>query len=52
MVSGEDMDAHKQHRKGFGPNPVWKKISTDPQYKDNMSGIQNVFLKRTPASEI
>jgi hypothetical protein len=52
MVSGEDMDAHKQHWKGFGPNPVWKKISTDPQYKDNMSGIQNVFLKRTPASQI
>jgi hypothetical protein len=52
MVSGEDMDAHKQHWKGFGPNPVWKKISADPQYKDNMSGIQNVFLKRTPASQI
>lgn len=52
MVSGEDMDAHKQHWKGFGPNPIWKKLSTDPQYKDNVSGIQNVFLKRTSASQI
>jgi hypothetical protein len=52
MVSGADMDQHKQHWRGFGPNPVWKKLSADPQYKDNVSGIQNVFLKRTSASQI
>jgi hypothetical protein len=52
MVSGEDMDKHKEHWKGFGPHPGWKKLSADPQYKDNMTGIQNVFLKRTSASQI
>lgn len=52
MVSGKDMDEHKQHWKGFGPHPVWKKLAADPKYKDNMTGIQNVFLKRTPASQI
>ena len=52
MVSGENMDEHKKHWRGFGPNPVWKKLSTDPKYKDNVSAIINVFLKRTPASQI
>ena len=52
MVSGENMEEHKKHWQGFGPNPVWKKISGDPQYKDNVSKIINVFLKRTPASQI
>jgi len=40
MVSGENMDEHKKHWKGFGPSPVWKKLSTDPQYKDNVSGTR------------
>jgi hypothetical protein len=52
MVSGENMDEHKKHWKGFGPNPVWKKLMVDPQYKDNVSGIISVFLKRTDASQI
>ena len=38
--------------KGFSDAPVWKKLSSDPQYKDNVSKIYNVFLKRTPASQI
>lgn len=52
MVSGENMDEHKLHWKGFGPNPLWKKLAADPQYKDNVSSIISVFLKRTPASQI
>jgi hypothetical protein len=52
MVSGENMEEHKKHWKGFGPNPIWQKLSKDPQYKDNVSGIINVFLKRTAASQI
>ncbi len=52
MVSGENKEEHGKHWKGFGPSPIWKKLSADPQYKDNVSGIQNVFLKRTPASQI
>lgn len=52
MVSGESLEAHKEHWKGFGGAPAWKKLSSDPQYKDNVSKIINVFLKRTPASQI
>jgi hypothetical protein len=52
MVSGENMDEHKKHWKGFGDSPVWKKMSSDPQYKDNVSHSISIFLKRTSASQI
>ena len=52
MVSGENKDEHKKHFGGFGSHPLWKKLSADPQYKDNVSGIKSVFLKRTAASQI
>lgn len=52
MVSAENMEQHKEHWKAFGPNPAWKKMAADPKYKDNMTGIQNSFLKRTDASEL
>jgi hypothetical protein len=52
MVSGENMDEHKKHWKAFGEAPVWKKLSSDPQYKDNVSRVISVFLKRTGASQI
>ena len=52
MVSGENMDDYKKVWRGFGPNPKWKQMSGDPKWKDNVSGIQSVFLKRTAASQI
>jgi hypothetical protein len=52
MVSGENRDEHKKHWKGFSDAPAWKKLSSDPQYKDNVSRIISIFLKRTPASQI
>jgi len=52
MVSGENRDDHKQHWKGFFDAPVWKKLSSDPQYKDNVSKVISTFLKRTSASQI
>ena len=52
MVSGENQDAHKVHWKAFFDAPVWKKLSGDPQYKDNVSKVISIFLKRTPASQI
>jgi hypothetical protein len=52
MVSGENMDEHKKHWKTFGEAPAWKKLSSDPQYKDTVSHISNIFLKRTAASQI
>lgn len=52
MVSGENRDEHKKHWKGFSDSPVWKKLSSEPQYKDNVSKIISILLKRTPASQI
>jgi hypothetical protein len=52
MVSGENKEEHKKHFGGFGSHPTWKKLSADPQYKDNVSGSRSVFLKRTAASQI
>jgi len=52
MVSGENRDEHKAHWNAFGKAPAWKQLSSDPQYKDNVSRIHSVLLKRTPASQI
>jgi hypothetical protein len=52
MVSGANMDEHKKHWGEFMKSPVWKKLSGDPQYKDNVSRVISIFLKRTPASQI
>jgi hypothetical protein len=52
MTSGADMEEYKQKWKGFGPHPLWKKLMGDPQYKNNMTGSESVFLKRTSASQI
>ncbi len=52
MVSGENQDAHKVHWKAFFDAPVWKKLIGDTQYKDNVSKVISIFLKRTPASQI
>lgn len=52
MTSGPDREQYREKWKGFGPHPLWKKLMADPQYKDNMSGSQSVFLKRTSASQI
>jgi len=52
MVSSENQDEHKKHWKDFFDAPVWKKLIGDPQYKDNVSKVISVFLKRTPASQI
>jgi hypothetical protein len=52
MTSGADMEEYKEKWKGFGPHPLWKKLMGDPQYKNNMSGSESVFLKRTSASQI
>jgi hypothetical protein len=52
MVSGENMDEHKKHWKGFMEAPIWKKLKDDPQYQDNVSRVISIFLKRTAASQI
>jgi hypothetical protein len=52
MVSGENRDEHNKHWKAFMDAPVWKNLSGDPQYKDTVSRVINIFLKRTAASQI
>jgi hypothetical protein len=52
MVSGENREEHKKHWKDFSDAPVWRKLSSDPQYKDNVSKVISIFLKRTSASQI
>jgi hypothetical protein len=52
MVSGESLEEHKKHWGAFNVSPVWKGLSSDPQYKDNVSRGISIFLKRTPASQI
>jgi hypothetical protein len=52
MTCGETLDAHKQHWKAFSASPVWKQLTGDPQYKDNVSRVISIMLKRTAASQI
>jgi hypothetical protein len=52
MTSGENLDEHQKHWQKFSADPIWKGLQADPQYKDNMTGMLKVMLKRTPASQI
>jgi len=52
MLSGESLEAHKKHWQEFNNAPVWKKLLGDPQYKDNVSRVISIMLKRTSASQI
>jgi hypothetical protein len=52
MTCGENLDAHKQHWQAFSASPVWKQLTGDPQYKDNVSRVISIMLKRTTASQI
>lgn len=52
MTSGVNMDEHKKHWDTFSSAPVWKALQADPQYKDNVSGVIRILLKRTSASQI
>jgi NIPSNAP len=52
MTCGENLDAHEKHWQGFNNAPVWKQLTGDPQYKDNMNGAISILLKRTSASQI
>jgi len=52
MTSGENLDEHKKHWQAFNTAKVWKDLQADPQYKDNVSKIISIMLKRTAASQI
>lgn len=52
MTSAVNMEEHREHWQKFGNAPGWVKLRDDPQYKDNMTGMIRVLLKRTAASQI
>jgi hypothetical protein len=52
MTCGENLEEHKKHWQGFSSAKVWKDLQADPQYKDNVSTIIKIMLKRTSASQI
>ena len=52
LTCGENLDAHKKHWKAFSAAPAWKQLTGEPQYKDNVSRVISIMLKRTAASQI
>lgn len=52
MTSFENMDAREAHWKSFGNDPEWKKLSSLPEYQDNVSHINIDFLHTTAYSDL
>ena len=52
MTSGENLEAHKKHWGAFGGHAVWKKLSGDKQYADNVSKITSRMMEPAPYSQI
>ena len=52
LTAFSDMAAREAHWKTFGSDPEWKKLSGLPQYQNNVSHIDIVFLHPTPYSDM
>jgi len=52
MTSAENLEAHKKHWGAFGGHPVWKKLSGDKQYADNVSRITSRMMEPAAYSQI
>ena len=52
ITCGSDLAAHLAPWGKFGPDPRWKTLSGDPQYKDNTSKNTARFLAPTAYSQI
>lgn len=52
MLAFDDEAAMKKAWGSFGPDPAWKTLSSDPQYKDTVSNIINLVLRPTASSQI
>jgi hypothetical protein len=52
MTSFENMASHDQHWKDFGSNPIWKKLSSDPEYQNNVSHIDIVLMHPADYSDL
>ena len=51
MTSFENKEIRDEHWKSFSNSPVWKQISGNPYYKNNMTGLQIFFLRPTEYSD-
>lgn len=52
MLHFESMEERDENWKAFIEHPQWKKMSKDPQYKNTVSNITQVFLKPLTYSQI
>jgi len=52
MLGFDDMEAGKKGWAAFLADPAWTKLKTDPQYKDTVSNITNIFLRPVECSQI
>jgi len=52
MLGFDDEAAQKAAWGRFLAHPEWKKMRSDPKYKDTVSKITNIVLKPTPYSQI
>jgi hypothetical protein len=52
MLVFDDLTDRDAKWKVFGGSPEWKKLRSDPQYKDTVSNITDIILKPTGYSQI
>jgi hypothetical protein len=52
MLTFKDMAARDAAWAAFGQDPDWKKLSGDPQYKENVSAISDIILRPTAYSQV
>jgi hypothetical protein len=51
MISFENMADREAHWKSFGEHPIWKKLSSMPEYQNNVSHIDITFLRPVDFSD-
>lgn len=51
MTSFENMAHRDAHWKSFGADPEWKKLSSMPEYQNNVSKIDIIFMRATAYSD-
>lgn len=51
MTSFENMEDRNAHWKSFGSDPYWKKLSALPEYQNNVSHIDIMFLRPADYSD-
>jgi len=52
MTSFANMPDREVHWKAFGADPEWKKLSSKPEYQNNVSHIDITFLRPTAYSDL